>query len=242
MEVDPNASLKEAVAQFYTRHGLPVDGGVSAKRWSPVGCRDLKVYLPNFEWRRRALPLHDIHHVLTGYPFRPTGEFEMAAWEFAAGRYPNPLSTLFCLPLVSMGGLCRTQAQLLGLRARQAQPHAVPGLRRSGVVREEGGGRPRRGAAFRSRIRDALALPRIPSLGRLLNKRDRAAVTGYPPARSTWAGTSSSCSSVLVWPGDVNVPSNLPPREGIKALKVEQRRLCAAMIKVELHECITAFA
>lgn len=103
MEVDPNASLKEAVAQFYTRHGFPVDGGVSAKRWSPVGCRDLKVYLPNFEWRRRALPLHDIHHVLTGYPFRPTGEFEMAAWEFAAGRYPNPLSTLFCLPLVSMG-------------------------------------------------------------------------------------------------------------------------------------------
>lgn len=103
MEVDPNASLKEAVAQFYTRHGFPVDGGVSAKRWSPVGCRDLKVYLPNFEWRRRALPLHDIHHVLTGYPFRPTGEFEMAAWEFAAGRYPSPLSTLFCLPLVSMG-------------------------------------------------------------------------------------------------------------------------------------------
>lgn len=103
MEVDPNASLKEAITQFYRRHGFPNDGGVGAKRWSPVGCRDLKVYLPNFEWRRRALPLHDIHHVLTGYPFHPTGEFEMAAWEFAAGRYPNPLSTLFCLPLVSLG-------------------------------------------------------------------------------------------------------------------------------------------
>lgn len=103
MEVDPNSSLKEAVAQFYHHHGFPGDGGISANRWSPVGCRDLKVYLPNFDWRRRALPLHDIHHILTGYPFRPTGEFEMAAWEFAAGRYPNPLSTLFCLPLISMG-------------------------------------------------------------------------------------------------------------------------------------------
>jgi hypothetical protein len=103
MDVDPDASLKEAVAQFYNQHGFPGDGGIGAQRWSPVGCRDLKVYLPNFEWRRRALPFHDIHHVLTGYPFRPTGEFEMAAWEFAAGRYPNPLSTLFCLPLVSLG-------------------------------------------------------------------------------------------------------------------------------------------
>lgn len=103
MEVDPEASLKEAVAQFYNQHGFPSDGGIGARRWSPVGCRDLKVYLPNFEWRRRALPFHDIHHVLTGYQFRPSGEFEMAAWEFAAGRYPNPFSTLFCLPLVSLG-------------------------------------------------------------------------------------------------------------------------------------------
>jgi hypothetical protein len=43
--------------------------------------------------------------VITGYEFSPSGEFEMAAWEFAAGRYPHVLSTLFCLPLVSMGAL-----------------------------------------------------------------------------------------------------------------------------------------
>lgn len=103
MQINPESSLREAVTQFYQQHGFPVDGGINAERWSPFGCRDLKVYLPNFTWRRKAIPFHDLHHVLTGYPLRPTGEFEIAAWEFAAGRYPNPLTTLFCIPLLSMG-------------------------------------------------------------------------------------------------------------------------------------------
>jgi hypothetical protein len=30
---------------------------------------------------------------------------EMAAWEFAAGPFPNVLSTVFCLPLVAIGAL-----------------------------------------------------------------------------------------------------------------------------------------
>lgn len=29
----------------------------------------------------------------------------MAAWEFAAGRFPHPAATLFCLPLIAAGYL-----------------------------------------------------------------------------------------------------------------------------------------
>ena len=29
----------------------------------------------------------------------------MAAWEFAAGRYPHPLATAFCVPLLGLGAL-----------------------------------------------------------------------------------------------------------------------------------------
>lgn len=105
MEVDKNMTLRQARDLFYRQHGFPQDGGVSASWWSPIGCRDLKVYLPNFRWRRKALPYHDLHHILTGYPFRPSGEFQMSAWEFAAGRYPNIYTTLFCLPLVSLGAV-----------------------------------------------------------------------------------------------------------------------------------------
>jgi hypothetical protein len=98
-------TLREARAIFYRGNGFPEDGGAAARRWSPFACRDLKAHLPNFKWRRRALPIHDLHHVITGYEFSPLGEFEMSAWEFAAGRYPHVLSTLFCLPLVSMGAV-----------------------------------------------------------------------------------------------------------------------------------------
>ena len=98
-------TLREARAAFYRRNGFPQDGGADEHRWSPFGCRDLKAHLPNFKWRRRALPVHDLHHVLTGYEFSPCGEFQISAWEFAAGRYPNALSTLFCLPLVCMGAV-----------------------------------------------------------------------------------------------------------------------------------------
>lgn len=102
---EASMTLREARSAFYRREGFPSDGGVDEHRWSPFACRDLKVYLPNFKWRRRALPVHDLHHVITGYRFTPCGEFEMAAWEFAAGRYPHVLSTFFCLPLVSMGAV-----------------------------------------------------------------------------------------------------------------------------------------
>ncbi len=98
-------TLRKALQDFYTENGFASDGGVSSSTWSLFGCRDLKVYLPNFEWRRKAIPFHDLHHVITGYEFSPTGEFQMAAWEFAAGRYPNVNTTLFCLPLISMGAV-----------------------------------------------------------------------------------------------------------------------------------------
>lgn len=105
MEVDETMTLREAKAFFYKKNRFPSDGGVSKNKWAPVACRDLKVYLPNFKWRRKALPYHDLHHVLTGYEFRPTGEFQIAAWEFAAGKYPNIYTTLFCIPLVSLGAI-----------------------------------------------------------------------------------------------------------------------------------------
>jgi len=94
------------MAAFYARENLPCDGGAGARHWAIVA-GPVRLAMPNFGWRSKALPLHDLHHLLTGYPCSPSGEFEMAAWEFAAGRYPHPLATTFCLPLVGMGALIR---------------------------------------------------------------------------------------------------------------------------------------
>jgi len=80
------------------------EGGANASHWYP-GEGILHVRLPNFAWRRRAIARHDIHHLLTGYPHTRAGEMQMAAWEFAAGRFPHPAATAFCLPLVAMGAI-----------------------------------------------------------------------------------------------------------------------------------------
>ena len=65
----------------------------------------LVLLLPNFGWRRRAIAAHDLHHLMTGYPQTMRGEFQMAAWEFGAGRYPHWGATLACAPLILAGML-----------------------------------------------------------------------------------------------------------------------------------------
>lgn len=40
---------------------------------------------PNTQARLRAVRVHDIHHVLTGYDTTWTGEAEIAVWELASG-------------------------------------------------------------------------------------------------------------------------------------------------------------
>lgn len=65
----------------------------------------LHLRLPNFSWRQQAIDRHDAHHLLTGYPCTPAGEMQMAAWEFAAGRFRHPCATAFCLPLVGLGAI-----------------------------------------------------------------------------------------------------------------------------------------
>jgi hypothetical protein len=101
---DEALTVRDALMEYYGRMGAPLDGsGALASRWTPLA--RWSITLPNFAWRRHALPVHDLHHVLLGYPCTPGGEFEMAAWEFAAGRFRHAGATAFCLPLVGVGAL-----------------------------------------------------------------------------------------------------------------------------------------
>jgi hypothetical protein len=74
----------------------------TAPTW-PFTIGAVTIPMPNFSWRRAAIQRHDLHHILTGYPFTMRGEFQVATWEFAAGRYPHWGATLLLLPLVVMG-------------------------------------------------------------------------------------------------------------------------------------------
>ncbi len=115
-------SARAAVDRLYASNGLPGDGGLSRDYWLPLRRCPLSVPLPNFCWRKQALPAHDLHHAITGYPFNIIGECQLAAWEFAAGRYPNVFATAFCLPLVIIGILIAPQRTFKAFsRGRRSQ-------------------------------------------------------------------------------------------------------------------------
>lgn len=98
-------TVREGLRRLYEHSGLPPDGGASARSWTMLRIGSFPVRMPGFEWRRKAVATHDIHHLVTGYACNWAGEIEIANWEFAAGRYPHACATLFCLPLVAAGAL-----------------------------------------------------------------------------------------------------------------------------------------
>lgn len=96
---DASLSLREARALYFERNGIPPDGGY-AQRWVKVTRNRLPLYLLNTAPRRRAVPYHDLHHVLTEYDTSNTGEAEISAWEVAAGTWPHWFA--LCLDLAGL--------------------------------------------------------------------------------------------------------------------------------------------
>ncbi len=113
-------TVGDALAKFRKENGLETAATTSPFWRCRVG--PVNLVFPNFRWRREAIVSHDLHHVLTGYSCSMRGEFQLATWEFAAGRFPHPAATLFCLPLV-VAGICWSpraiwRAYLDGRRSR----------------------------------------------------------------------------------------------------------------------------
>ncbi|MFL5752957.1 MAG: hypothetical protein ACJ76F_06080 [Bacteroidia bacterium] len=76
---------REALSKFYSDNRLDQDGGNSSSSVKIELTSKLHFYIPNFDARRKAVPKHDIHHLLTGYDTSFAGECEISAWEIASG-------------------------------------------------------------------------------------------------------------------------------------------------------------
>lgn len=79
-----DTTLGAARADYYCIHGFGDDGG-DALDWVPVKLWKLTIKIPNTDGRRRAVKIHDLHHVVTGYRTDLRGESEIASWELATG-------------------------------------------------------------------------------------------------------------------------------------------------------------
>jgi len=75
--------MQQAREQFLAANGFRVENYAAptytVKLWR------LPLKLPNTKAHQWATPLHDLHHILTGYRTDWLGEAEVAAWELRAG-------------------------------------------------------------------------------------------------------------------------------------------------------------
>jgi hypothetical protein len=78
-----NTNLKEARDLFLAANHLSVEE-YTAPTFT-IGVCGWQLKFPNTEGRKRAVPFHDLHHVLTGYETTWLGEAEIGAWELRAG-------------------------------------------------------------------------------------------------------------------------------------------------------------
>jgi hypothetical protein len=81
---DPTITMKQARDQYFAANHFGDDGGYNAD-WVDFKLGPIPMPFPNTAARKRAVPFHDLHHILTGYQTTTTGEFEISAWEVGAG-------------------------------------------------------------------------------------------------------------------------------------------------------------
>jgi hypothetical protein len=87
--MNETTTLGAARSTYYQVNGFGEDGG-DALAWVPLKIWKLTLRIPNTDGRRRAVRVHDLHHVLTGYQTDLAGESEIAAWELASGCHQMP--------------------------------------------------------------------------------------------------------------------------------------------------------
>jgi len=77
-------TMREARKVYFDANGFGETGGYD-DAWVDFKLGPIPMPFPNTKARVEAVRDHDLHHLLTGYDTDIVGEFEIAAWEIAAG-------------------------------------------------------------------------------------------------------------------------------------------------------------
>ncbi len=84
MRYEGSLSVEEARGRYFEVNGFGANGGYD-ETWVKLKLGFIPIFIPNTEARRKAVRLHDLHHVATEYETTWTGEAEIGAWEVGAG-------------------------------------------------------------------------------------------------------------------------------------------------------------
>ena len=102
MSVQSELTVRQARAEYFARNSFGEDGGYGAK-WVKLKAGPIVFGFPNTKGRVRAVRLHDLHHILTGYETTWIGEAEIGAWEVASGCGRYYAGWILNLPGMAMG-------------------------------------------------------------------------------------------------------------------------------------------
>jgi hypothetical protein len=102
VQYSDSTSLRQAQADYFRQNAFGEDGGYS-QRWVKLKLGPVPIWFPNTDGRRRAVRLHDLHHIATGYDTSVVGEAEIGAWELARGCADYYVAWLLNAGGVAMG-------------------------------------------------------------------------------------------------------------------------------------------
>lgn len=77
-------TLKDELDEFYVTHNIPENGGEDDKTFE-VPLPGFTLTLPNYNWRRKKLHIHDLEHIINKQNTTWSGEMFIASWEIATG-------------------------------------------------------------------------------------------------------------------------------------------------------------
>jgi hypothetical protein len=98
-------TMAAALEEHLRASGLPPDAGDSDS-FAVVKLGPLPYPIPNTRARKRAVRVHDLNHLVSGYRTDREGELEISAWELASGGCGG-YSAAWVLDLAGLlGGLC----------------------------------------------------------------------------------------------------------------------------------------
>jgi hypothetical protein len=117
-------TLEEARREYFKSSGFAEDGGYSA-RFALYKIGPFRFQMPNVQGRRRAVKIHDLHHIPTGYETKFSGELEIGAWEIGTGC--RDYYVAWVLNFSAFRGRFGDGASrgVSSLRAKPAQRHAL---------------------------------------------------------------------------------------------------------------------
>jgi hypothetical protein len=96
-------TVRDAVAAYLEENGFDVkDYDAPTALVTPFG---ISMHIPNPPSRQRAVRLHDLHHLVTGYGTDFAGEAEVSAWELSRGLRGLGLYIRLIIVTAFVGGL-----------------------------------------------------------------------------------------------------------------------------------------